>query len=126
MATSSPQWRPVALPAGVGLSTTSLCKLFCRHGLEAARTGSAQARCSHESVALGASLVAECSDVAVVADVDGHLAASPSGWEGQKGDLGAVAAAPRSDPACRAAPGLSPGGGEGPTALAASRYAIVT
>jgi hypothetical protein len=120
---------PLGSPAGVGLSTTSFGQFLRRHRIEAARTRSAQARGSHEPVALGASLVTVRSELAVVADVDGDRPAAPSGWEGREGregNLGTVAAAPRRDPARRAAPSLSSGGSEGLTAGAAGRYAIVT
>ena len=122
-ATSSPQWRPAVLPAGVGLATTSFGELCRRDWFEAARACSTQASSSHEPVAFGASLLAERAELAVVADVDGER---PASAPGRKGDPGAVAAAPRCDPTCRAAPGLSSGGGKRLATGTTGRYAIVT
>ena len=107
----------------MGLATTSFGELCRRDWLKAAGACSAEARGSHEPIAPRAALVAERSEVAVVADVHGERPASASGREG---DPGAVAAAPGCDPTCRAAPGLSPGGDKGLTAGATGRYAIVT
>ena len=125
-ATSSPQWRPAVLPAGVGLATTPFAKLCRRDWLKAARACSTQASSSHEPVAFGASLLAERAELAVVAHVDGERPASAPGRKGWKVDLGAVAAAPRRNPTGRAAPGLSSGGDEWLTTGATGRYAIVT
>ena len=126
VATSSPQWRPAVLPAGVGLATTSFGELCRRDWFEAARACSTQASSSHEPVAFRAPLLAERAVLAVVADIDGERPASALGRKRRKGDPRAVAATPRRNPTGRTAPGLSSGGGKRLATGTTGRYAIVT